>query len=223
MTAVVRVKICGLTRVDDAVACARLGAEWIGLNFHPGSRRYVAPAVAAAIVAALPGSAQAVGVFVDRTPSEVATIANSLGISIVQLHGNEPAEDLVELRSFQIIRAFRLNQPSDWSPVTEYLQSAVRLGRAPDAVLIDAYAPGQIGGTGLVVADDVLDSIPPLPRLILAGGLTPENVAKRAARVRPWMVDVASGVESFDGRKDLERVEAFIRAAHDADFDVQPA
>ena len=79
----------------------------------------------------------------------------------------------------------------------EYLDRAQALGRLPDAVLIDAYVPGQPGGTGVIVADEVLDSIPPLPRLILAGGLTPENVAARVARVRPWMVDVASGVEQL--------------------------
>ena len=209
----VRVKICGLTRVDDAIACARLGADWIGLNFHPGSPRYVGPEDAAEIVAALPPSARAVGVFVDRPANEVARLANALGISIVQLHVSEPAEDLIELRSFQIVRAFRLDRAADWCAITEYLSRAKRLGRAPDAVLIDAHAPGQMGGTGLVVADDVLESIPPLPPVILAGGLNPENVATRAARVRPWMVDVASGVESAPGRKDLGRVEAFIRAA----------
>jgi phosphoribosylanthranilate isomerase len=212
---VVRVKICGVTRVDEAVACARLGAEWIGLNFHPGSPRYVAPEDAAEIVAALPPSARAVGVFVDRTPGEIATIATSLGIGIVQLHGQEPPEDLLELRSFQVVPAFRLAQASDWSRVAQYVGRAVKLGRAPDAVLIDALVPGQNGGSGVLVADDVLDSIPPLSRLILAGGLTPENVAARALRVRPWMVDVASGVENTPGRKDLSRVEAFIRAARE--------
>ena len=163
--------------------------------------------------------AQAVGVFVDRAASEVAGIANRLGIGIVQLHGDEPPEDLLELRSFQIVRAFRLDRASDWGRVSEYLGRAARLGRAPDAVLIDARVPGQMGGTGALIADDVLDAIPPLPRLILAGGLTPENVAARVARVRPWMVDVASGVESTPGRKDLDRVEAFIRAARSVRVD----
>jgi phosphoribosylanthranilate isomerase len=210
---VVRVKICGVTSVDDAVACARLGADWIGINFHSGSPRYVEPEEAAAIVAALPASARAVGVFVDRAANEVARLANRLGIGIVQLHGQEPPEDLVELGSFQIVRAFRLDRASDWGAVTEYLGRAVKLGRAPDAVLIDARVPGQMGGTGALIADDVLDAIPPLPRLILAGGLTPENVEERAARAQPWMVDVASGVESSPGRKDLDRARAFIRAA----------
>ena len=176
----VRVKICGLTRVDEAVACALAGAHWIGLNFHAGSIRHVTPEVAAAIVAALPASAQAVGVFVDRPAREVSAVASDLGIRIVQLHGNEPPEDLIELQSFEVVRAFRLRRASDFGVVTEYLDRSVRLGRAPDAVLIDADVPGQMGGSGTLIADEVLDSIPALPRLILAGGLTPENVAARA-------------------------------------------
>ena len=215
----VRVKICGLTRVDEALACARMGADWIGLNFHPGSPRCVSPEEAVAIVDALRPSVSAVGVFVDRPPKEVAELANELGIRIVQLHGHEPPEDLVALGSLQIIRAFRVDRASAWSRVTDYLSRAEALGRLPDAVLVDAYVPGQPGGTSTVVADEVLDSMPPLPRLILAGGLTPENVAGRVARARPWMVDVASGVESSPGRKDLARVSAFIQAARSVKLD----
>jgi phosphoribosylanthranilate isomerase len=210
---VIGVKICGLTRVDEAVACAGMGADWIGLNFHPGSPRCIAPAEAAAIVGALPASASAVGVFVDRPPNEVAELANRLGITIIQLHGQEPPEDLVALGSLRVIRAFRLDRAATWGHVTEYLDRAGALGRLPDAVLIDTYIAGQYGGTGATIADEVLGSIPPLRRLILAGGLTPENVADRVAQARPWMVDVASGVEKSPGRKDLGRVAAFIQAA----------
>jgi phosphoribosylanthranilate isomerase len=110
------------------------------------------------------------------------------------------------------VRAFRLERAAAWARVIDYIARAGALGRLPDAVLIDAFVPSQPGGTGSLVADEVIDSIPPLPRLILAGGLTPENAAERVVRVRPWMVDVASGVESTPGRKDLARVEAFIRA-----------
>jgi phosphoribosylanthranilate isomerase len=209
---VVGVKICGLTCVDEAIACAELGADWIGLNFHPPSPRYVAVEQAAAIVAALPASASAVGVFVDRPATEVAETAKRAGIGIIQLHGQEREEDLVALGSFQIVRAFRLDRAAAWSRVIDYVARAGALGRLPDAVLIDAYIPGQIGGTGSLITDEVIDSIPPLPRLILAGGLTCENVGERVKRARPWMVDVASGVESAPGRKDLARVEAFIGA-----------
>ena len=124
----VRVKICGLTRVEEAIACAASGADWIGLNCHPGSPRYVAPEQARAIAQALPPSVAAVGIFVDRPAGEVAELANRLGIGIVQLHGQEPPEDLIALRSFQVVRAFRLGCASDWSGVIEYLGRAKVLG-----------------------------------------------------------------------------------------------
>ena len=212
----VRVKICGLTSVADAVACAELGADWIGLNFHPQSPRRVAPGVAAEIVAGLPAPAVAVGVFVDRPALEVAELADRLGLRIVQLHGQEPPEDLLILSRFRIVRAFRIGRRTDWESVAGYLARAEALGRRPDEVLIDAYVPGQPGGTGACISEDLLDRRPPLPHLILAGGLTPQNVAERIARVRPWMVDVASGVERAPGRKDQTAVAAFIRAAHAA-------
>jgi phosphoribosylanthranilate isomerase len=210
---VVRVKICGLTRIDEAFACARAGADWIGLNFHPASERYVQPVVAEEIIAALPSSVSAVGVFVDRPAAEVAEVAKRVGLKIVQLHGHEPPEDLLSLGQFQIIRAFRLDLASGWSEVNDYLDRARSLGRLPDAVLIDAYVAGQSGGTGVTIADELLACAPPVYRLILAGGLTPQNVALRVALVRPWMVDVASGVETAPGRKDLAQVAAFIHAA----------
>jgi phosphoribosylanthranilate isomerase len=210
---VVGVKICGLTCVEDALACSNAGVDWIGLNFHPGSPRFLPLARAAEIMHALPPSVTAVGVFVDRPAAAVAEIAGHLGLKVVQLHGREPPEDLVSLGHLRLIRAFRLSQASDWTGVVEYLACAQAIGRVPDAVLIDAYVAGQPGGTGATVAADVLDHIPPLPRLILAGGLTPENVAAKIARVRPWMVDVASGVESSPGRKDPAKVTAFVQAA----------
>lgn len=156
---VVRVKICGVTRVDDAMACAAMGVEWIGLNFHPGSPRFIHPEEAAMIVGALPCSVTAVGVFVDRPAGEVADLAHQLGLTVVQLHGQEPPEDLLVLGHLQIIRAFRLKSTRDWSGVSEYLARALATGRLPDAVLIDAYVAGQSGGTGATVAPDVLDCI----------------------------------------------------------------
>jgi phosphoribosylanthranilate isomerase len=215
---VVAVKICGVTRVDDALACAAVGVEWIGLNFYPNSPRCIRPEEAAAIIGALPCSVTAVGVFVDRPAGEVADLADQLGLTVVQLHGQEPPEDLLVLSHLQIIRAFRLKSARDWSGVDEYLARALATGRLPDAVLIDAYVAGQSGGTGAIVAPDVLDCMPPLPRLILAGGLTPENVAAKVALVQPWMVDVASGVESAPGQKDPAKVAAFVKAARAAGF-----
>lgn len=209
----VRIKICGLTRVDEALACVQAGADCIGLNFHASSPRFVEPPQAREIVAAIPRPSQAVGLFVNRPAEEVVRVADRLGLRAVQLHGDEPPEDLLVLDRFWIIRAFRLGCGDDVRALRDYLDRAVAVGRAPDAVLVDAYVSGQAGGTGTLVAEDLLSLIPSLPRLILAGGLTPENVADRIARVRPWMVDVASGVESSPGRKDPEKVRAFIRAA----------
>ena len=212
----VLVKICGITCADDARACVDAGADWIGLNFHPASPRHVGQARAAAIIAALPVGFAVVGVFVDRPALEVAEVADRLGLGIVQLHGQEPLTDLLVLDHLRIIRAFRLERASAWTEVAEYLARAKTMGRLPDAVLIDAYVAGIPGGTGASIANDVLDGVPPLPRLILAGGLTSENVGNRVARVRPWMVDVASGVESSPGHKDPARVAAFITAARGA-------
>ena len=209
----VKVKVCGITSVADALASVAAGADWIGLNFHPGSPRCIDPGVAAEIIAALPAEARAVGLFVDRVPSEVARLVDSLGLSIVQLHGDEPPEDLVALRHLTIVRAFRLQGAESVAKMEQYLVRAEALGRRPDAVLIDASVAGMAGGTGRLIPHEVLDRLPDLPRLILAGGLTPENVSERVAVVRPWMVDVASGVESSPGRKDPQRVAAFIRAA----------
>ncbi len=208
-----KVKVCGLTSPEEACAVAEAGADWIGLNFHAASPRRVDVETAAAIVAALPPGVDAVGLFVNRPPAEVAEIAARVGLHIVQLHGDEPPQALKALAGFQVVRAFRLADAESIARMVSYLESAERLGSLPDAVLVDAFVPEQPGGTGQSIDPEVLDLLPPLPRLILAGGLTPENVAARVARVRPWMVDVASGVESAPGRKDMARVRAFLDAA----------
>jgi phosphoribosylanthranilate isomerase len=210
---VVGVKICGLTRVEDAIDCAAAGVDWIGLNFHTGSPRFVQPDRAAEIIGALPSSICAVGVFVDRPATEVVELCRQLGLKFVQLHGNESPEYLLSLGQLKVIRAFRLGGNSAWAGVNEYLARTEVLGCPPDAVLIDAYVAGQSGGTGATVCGDVLVSMPPLPRLILAGGLTPANVAAKVEQYRPWMVDVASGVESAPGQKDRELIASFVRAA----------
>jgi phosphoribosylanthranilate isomerase len=210
---VVRIKICGLTRVEEALACLGAGADWIGLNFHPGSPRFVDQERAREIMAAVADPSRVVGVFVDRPAEQVAEIAGQLGLEIVQLHGREPPEDFLALARFQIVRAFRLGGSVDIKAMLDDLERARSLGRVPDAILIDAAVPGQAGGTGTPVAEILLDQLPPLPHLILAGGLHPGNVAARIARIRPWMVDVASGVECSPSRKDPTKVAAFIRAA----------
>jgi phosphoribosylanthranilate isomerase len=207
-----KVKICGVTSLADARLCADVGADWVGLNFHFASPRYVEPALAAEITAGLPAAVEAVGVFVDRAPQDVLRSCTQARISIAQLHGSEPAESLVDLGPLKIVRAFRLANEDAISAMLAYLDTAERSGRRPDAVLVDAFVPGIAGGTGHTIREELLASLPPLDNLILAGGLTPENVAEYSARLHPWMVDVASGVESAPGKKDPRRVKAFIAA-----------
>ena len=209
----VLVKVCGLTSVADALSCAEAGVDWLGLNFYEGSKRRVDQGIAAEIVASLPGGCEAVGLFVDRPGWEVAETAEKVGLRIVQLHGNETAELMKELGHLQVIRAFRIGDHGAIARMLAYLERAKAVGRTPDAVLVDADVAGEAGGTGQAIKVGLLDRLPPLPRLILAGGLTPENVGERVHRLRPWMVDVASGVESSPGRKDAARVAAFVRAA----------
>ena len=207
----IRIKICGLTRGDEAVACLEAGADLIGLNFHSGSPRYVGVDQAEEILTTVGRPDQVVGVFVDRSPAEVAVIARALGLTTIQLHGDEPPEDVVALAEYWIIRAFRLGTESDVSLMQRYLQRCQDLGRLPDAVLVDASVSGHHGGTGTRIAPGILSLVPQLPRLVLAGGIQPANVAELVVRHRPWMVDVASGVESSPGRKDLQKVSELIR------------
>ena len=131
----VKVKICGLTNPAEAVQCASAGADWIGLNFHPSSPRRVDISLAAEIVAALPEGCAAVGLFVDRPPGEVAETAERVGLRVVQLHGNEPAEDFLALRHLTVVRAYRLGDLGAVRMMTAHLDKADSLGRSPDAVL----------------------------------------------------------------------------------------
>lgn len=212
----VRVKVCGLTRVDEALATAGAGVDWIGLNFHRPSPRCVEPGTAAAIVTALAETpARAVGLFVDRPVEEVAATARQVGLRIVQLHGEEPPEAVAALgrSGLTVVKAFRLADTAALERMNAYLTTCRRQGHEPDAVLVDAFVAGVPGGTGQMIPAELLAGLPRALALILAGGLNPGNVAERIAQVRPWMVDVAGGVESAPGRKDPRQVAAFVQAA----------
>jgi phosphoribosylanthranilate isomerase len=215
-----RIKICGVTDPAEARAVEAAGADWIGLNFYPPSPRYVDPPRAGAILDAMADRARAVGLFVGRPAAEIREGARRLGLGVVQLHGDEPPEILPELEGLTVVKAFRIRDVGSLLELQAFLERALELGRLPDVVLVDAHVPGVPGGTGRGIADDLLPLLPPLPRLALAGGLTPENVADRVRAVRPWMVDVAGGVEAAPGRKDPGRVAAFVaavRSCADAD------
>jgi phosphoribosylanthranilate isomerase len=198
----VKIKICGVTSVADARMAVAAGADAIGLNFYPRSARCVSADTAAAIAAELPPSVWRVGVFVDASRDEVRRLADQCGLDTLQFHGNEsPAE----CRGWaqRTIKAIRVKDASALRRAEDY---------QVDFILADAYVEGLAGGTGRLVPPEWLSGISP-ERLVLAGGLTPENVAAAVRQVRPFAVDVASGVESAPGRKDSERVKRFITNA----------
>ena len=200
-----RVKICGITRPEDAEAAVRAGADALGFNFWPGSKRYVHPEAAQAIIATLPPFVTAVGVFVDQRRAEITAIARQTGIALVQLHGNE-SPDQCRGYPWPVVKAFRVGD--------DFLPAALARYRVR-AYLLDAPAPG-FGGSGTRFDwTRARDLSAPGP-VILAGGLTPENVAPAVAAVRPYAVDVASGVESTPGVKDPDKLARFVRAVRSA-------
>lgn len=209
------IKICGVQSAKDTQLIALAGADAVGFNFHPASPRYVSPDAVAPFAASISPKLARVGVFVNMPPGEMVAIADRIGLHWIQLHGDEPVEVLRELKGRSVIRAIRLSD-SGWEPVTRYLTDCERLGVLPSALLIDAYRPDAYGGTGKTVDWGTVAanraSLGELP-LILAGGLTPFNVSEAIGLVRPTAVDVASGVESKPGSKDLMLIRAFVTAA----------
>ena len=197
------VKICGITRPGDADLAARLGAAWIGFIFWPGSPRYVEPGIAAAILAGLPPHVGGVGVFVDQPVDEVNAVADQVGLSAVQLHGRESAATCRRCRR-RVIKAVRL--------------SGDGAGEDPDAVwsaatvLVDAFDPVRMGGTGRRVDWTRAARVARRRPLMLSGGLRAENVADAVRQVAPYGLDVSSGVESQPGVKDPDRLQAFFAA-----------
>jgi phosphoribosylanthranilate isomerase len=214
-----RIKICGVTNIEDARAAIDSGADALGLNFYAQSKRRINRDTAQQIVAALPKSVSAVGVFVNHPGEQIENITTETRLSHIQLHGDESAQFLNKLpASIKIIRAYRCSA-SGLAPLASYIEECRALGRAPDAVLIDADAGAAFGGTGhtpdwalIVKQRELLGDTP----LILAGGLTPTNVAAAIEAVRPDAVDVASGVEREPGRKDHDLIKRFIAAACEA-------
>jgi len=199
-----RVKICGVTRIEDAIAAARLGADAIGLVFYASSPRCVSPEAAAQIVAALPPFVTAVGLFVDADPGEIRAIVQKAQLDLVQYHGEESPETCASI-GLPYIKAIRMR------PGTDVCAAANRY-REARAILLDAYHADLRGGTGTEFDWDAVPRNVALP-LILAGGLTPDNVTRAIAQIRPYAVDVSSGVEQTKGIKDAQRMEAFINAA----------
>jgi phosphoribosylanthranilate isomerase len=212
------IKICGVTSFDDALAAAQSGADLIGLNFYRPGPRYVDPASAKEIVSSLRAQLGAscpalVGVFVNETLADLRAIADQVGLDFLQLHGDEPPEALAALegRAFKALRPQSLGEAL--AQVERYLPYSSLDERAP-SLLLDAYHPALYGGTGEQTSLEVANAVrQQVPRLMLAGGLTPDNVRERVAAIRPWGVDTASGVENGNPRrKDHRRLRAFIHA-----------
>lgn len=201
-----RIKICGVTSVADAMVCVEAGADAIGLNFWPGSKRRCGLDAARAIGAAVGERARLVGVFVDADRAEIERTLGASGLRWAQLHGNElPA--LVEALSPHVFKALHVRDEGE-------LEAA--LGVPGQELLVDASLPGMPGGTGRTCDWRLAARLASARRVWLAGGLDPSNVAEAIAEVRPFGVDVASGVERAPGVKDHERIRAFIDAARGA-------
>lgn len=202
------VKICGITRVEDALAAAHAGAHAVGMIFYAKSPRLVTTAAAAAIVQALPPFVMPVALFVDPSAADVQRVVREAAPQLLQFHGDE-APDFCRRFGVPYIKAVRMRAGVDLLQYTR---------QYPDAkgFLLDAFVEGNHGGTGSAFDWGMIPRDFPRP-LILAGGLHPGNVGEAVRRVRPWAVDVSSGVESAKGIKDAAKVAAFIRGVRDAD------
>lgn len=216
----VKVKICGITTLEDALFAAEAGADMLGLNFYKRSPRYLDPQQATIICDSLREQLGAacpllVGVFVNEVVSNISAICERVGLDFAQLSGDESDSMLRELRG----TAFKAIRPGSLALALEdvaYYRDYFPTDERAPSLLLDAYHPNLYGGTGHSASDEVTQAVrESVPRLMLAGGLKPENVAERVRALRPWGVDVASGVEpdNAPGVKDRQKVRDFIAAA----------
>lgn len=206
-----RVKICGITRVEDGVAAARLGAHAIGLVFYPQSPRFVVVEQAQQVIAALPPFVTTVALFVNPQADEVERVLQSVPINLLQFHGEEAPEFCAQF-GLPYLKAARVRKGLD------LVQYALRY-RGAQGLLLDAYVEGAHGGTGAIFDWQLIPRDLPLP-LVLSGGLTPDNVAQAVRQVRPWAVDVSSGVEAgkeLKGIKDADKMAALMQGVRNAD------
>jgi len=199
----VRIKICGITNLEDALAAVEAGADALGFVFYEKSPRFINPVRAAEIIAKLPPFIQTVGLFVNEEVEKINWSADYCGLDLVQLHGDESPEDCLEVNR-RVIKAFRMQNSVSIEPLKNYQVCSY---------LLDAWCPDCYGGTGKSFNWEMAAAAGQYGRIILAGGLAPENVAEAIVAVRPYAVDVSSGVESAPGKKDREKVREFIRKA----------
>ena len=199
----VKVKICGITTLDDARMAVDAGADALGFVFYDKSPRCINPVAAANIIAKLPPFIQTVGLFVNEEIGQINWTADFCGLDVVQLHGDETPEDCQDVNR-RVIKAFRIQNIVSIDPLKKYQVSGY---------LLDAWSPDAFGGTGRTFNWEVAAAARQYGRIILAGGLSPDNVAEALQVVKPYAVDVSSGVESAPGKKDAEKVKMFIKRA----------
>ena len=203
-----QVKVCGITRIEDALAAVSAGADLIGLNFWSGTPRCVSVERACEIAEAVRGRVEIVALFVDAARQEILETAEAVGVRTVQLHGDLTADRVRDLGGLRVICGIRVGGQGDLA----------RLPELPGyAYLLDARVEGMHGGTGRTINWELARSATQYGRILLAGGLGPDNVCEAVRTARPWGVDVASGVEVSPGIKDAAKVERFVRNAREAD------
>ena len=202
----IRVKVCGITTPADADACVALGVDWLGLNFVPSSPRRIDLDAAARIRDAVRGRAELVGVVADLDAAALGTLREAAGLDRLQLHGHEAPELCAGLPAWAF-KAIRVGDAADVAEAARY----------PGLLLVDAKVAGALGGTGKVVDFGLVAPLARARDILLAGGLGPANVAAAVRAVRPFGVDVASGVERSPGVKDLDAVAAFVASARGAE------
>jgi len=202
----IKVKICGITGLDDALHACACGADALGFVFYKKSPRCVDPAVAATIIRQLPPFVTTVGLFVNADPEQVEEVADFCGLDVIQLHGDEGPDDC-DFTPRRTVKALRVKDAASLARHGDYEVAAL---------LLDAWVKGSYGGTGHSFNWELAATVARQRPVILAGGLTPENVAAAVRFVQPYAVDVSSGVEAAPGRKDPAKVAAFIRAAKTA-------
>ena len=207
----VRIKICGVTTPDDVRMVADAGADAVGLNFYSKSSRYLEPHAAIALLRAFPAFVAPIGVFVETPIRQATALAFQLGLRGLQTYTDRPLAD--DVFPFSSIPAFRVKNAESLAAVKQFVE---RSAHKPAAVLIDSYVAGEMGGTGHKAPWHLLAGFDPGVPIILAGGLTPENVAEAIQVVQPWGVDVASGVEFTPGKKDAAKVRAFVKNVREA-------
>jgi phosphoribosylanthranilate isomerase len=202
-----QVKICGITNPQDALTAVEAGADALGFVFYKESPRHIFPEEAARIINLLPPFVQAVGLFVNEVPEVVNQISRNCRLGLVQLHGDETPDYCRKIEQ-RFMKAFRIRTLTCLDPIADYRMSGC---------LLDAYSPSFYGGTGKSFNWEIArEAMIRGYRIVLAGGLTPDNVAEAIRQVRPYAVDVSSGVESAPGRKDTDKVLEFIRNAKEA-------